>query len=115
MDRIGGYRFSELIFSALIVSTLVILARFVWTYPAAYLLARLGVWIQRADPVPTWQRAFAVSFTGVRGIVSLAWALALPLAVADGGPFPDRDLILFLTFSVILVTVVGQGLLLPWV
>ncbi len=115
MDRIGGHRLSELIFSALVVSTLVILARFVWTYPVAYLLTRLGFWIRHADPVPTWQRVFAVSFTGVRGIVSLAAALGLPLAVAGGGPFPDRDLILFLTFSVILVTLVGQGLLLPWV
>jgi Na+/H+ antiporter len=115
MSRIGGFRLSELVFSALIVSALVILARFVWTYPAAYLLTRLGFGIRRADPVPTWQRAFAVSFTGVRGIVSLAAALALPLAVADGRPFPDRDLILVLTFSVILVTLVGQGLLLPWV
>jgi monovalent cation/hydrogen antiporter len=104
-----------LIFSALIVSTLVILARFVCTYPATYLLTRLGFWIRRADPVPTWQRVFAVSFTGVRGVVSLAAALAPPLAMADGRPFPDRDLILFLTFSVILVTLVRQGLLLPWV
>ena len=52
-------------------------------------------------------------FTGVRGIVSLAAALAIPLSTASGLPFPDRDLILFLTYSVILVTLVGQGLLLP--
>jgi CPA1 family monovalent cation:H+ antiporter len=51
----------------------------------------------------------------VRGIVSLAAALAIPFATATGTPFPDRDLILFLTFSVILVTLVGQGLMLPWV
>ncbi len=49
----------------------------------------------------------------MRGIVSLAAALAIPLTVADGGAFPYRDLILFLTFSVVLVTLVGQGLLLP--
>ena len=115
MDRIGGYRLSELIFSALIVSTVVILARFVWTYPAAYLLTRLGSRTRHAAPVPPWQWVFAVSFTGVRGIVSLAAALGLPLAVAGGGPFPHRDLILLLTFTVILVTLVGQGLLLPWV
>jgi CPA1 family monovalent cation:H+ antiporter len=56
-----------------------------------------------------------LAFTGVRGIVSLAAALAIPFLTASGAPFPDRDLILFLTFSVILVTLVGQGLLLPWV
>jgi CPA1 family monovalent cation:H+ antiporter len=56
-----------------------------------------------------------LAFTGVRGIVSLAAALAIPLATVNGQPFPYRDLILFLTFAVILVTLVGQGLMLPWV
>ena len=54
-----------------------------------------------------------MAFTGIRGIVSLAAALAIPLTTANGEPFPDRDLILFLTFAVILVTLVGQGLMLP--
>ena len=108
MSGIGSHRLSELVFSALVVSTVLILARFVWSYPTAYLSARLNFWGRRADPAPTWQAVFAVSVTGIRGIVSLAAALALPLAVAGGGPFPDRDLILFLTFSVILVTLVGQ-------
>jgi CPA1 family monovalent cation:H+ antiporter len=56
-----------------------------------------------------------LAFTGVRGIVSLAAALAIPFASADGSPFPARDLILFLTFSVIVVTLVVQGLMLPFV
>jgi monovalent cation/hydrogen antiporter len=55
------------------------------------------------------------AFTGVRGIVSLAAALAIPLVIASGEPFLHRDLILFLTFAVILITLVGQGLMLPWV
>ncbi len=54
-----------------------------------------------------------LAFTGVRGIVSLAAALAIPFATTNGQHFPNRDLILFLTFSVILVTLVGQGLMLP--
>jgi CPA1 family monovalent cation:H+ antiporter len=58
---------------------------------------------------------FVLGFTGVRGIVSLAAALAIPFATADGHPFPARALILFLTFSVILVTLVAQGLMLPFV
>ncbi len=66
-----------------------------------------------AIPSPPWQWPFALAFTGVRGIVSLAAALAIPFTTADGTPFPARDLILFLTFSVILVTLVGQGLALP--
>jgi monovalent cation/hydrogen antiporter len=106
---------SEWDFSALVVSAVVILARFVWSYPTAYLSARQNFRGRRANPAPTWQGVFAVSFTGIRGIVSLAPALALPLAVAGGGPFPDRDLILSPTFSVILVTLVGQGLMQPLV
>ena len=58
---------------------------------------------------------FLLAFTGVRGIVSLAAALAIPLVIVTGEPFPYRDLILFLTFAVILITLVGQGLMLPWV
>ena len=67
------------------------------------------------DPSPPWPWPFVLAFTGVRGIVSLAAALAIPLATVNGQPFPYRDLILFLTFAVILVTLVGQGLILPWV
>jgi CPA1 family monovalent cation:H+ antiporter len=55
-----------------------------------------------------------VGWAGMRGVVSLAAALALPLTVDGGAPFPERDLVIFLTFSVILATLVGQGLTLPW-
>jgi monovalent cation/hydrogen antiporter len=113
--RIGDYSISELAFSAMVVCAVVILARFVWIYPATYLPRWLFPGIRRRDPSPPWQWAFILGFTGVRGIVSLAAALALPFATVTGQPFPQRDLILFLTFSVILVTLVGQGLMLPWV
>src|SRR5262245_10160596 len=83
--------------------------------PYRYLPRWLVSPIRRHDPSPPWQWPFVLAFTGVRGIVSLAAAFAIPFATATGAPFPDRDLILFLTFSVILVTLVGQGLLLPWV
>ena len=66
-------------------------------------------------PSPPWQWAFALSFTGVRGVVSLVAALAIPLTTLTGAPFPQRDLILFLTFCVILVTLVGQGAVMPFV
>jgi NhaP-type Na+/H+ or K+/H+ antiporter len=65
------------------------------------------------DPSPPWQWVFVISFAGVRGAVSLAAALALPFALAGGEPFPYRDLILFVTFSVIFITLVGLGLTLP--
>ena len=111
--RISDDSFSHLAISAAVVSAVVIVARFVWVYPAAYLPAWLFPPVRRRDPSPPWQRPFIVAFTGVRGIVSLAAALAIPFATATGQPFPHRDLILFLTFSVILVTLVGQGLALP--
>ena len=110
---IRGYSIFELAISATVVSAVVIVARFVWMYPATYLPRWLIPAVRRKDPSPPWQWPFVVAFTGVRGIVSLAAALAIPFTTASGEPFPQRDLILFLTFSVILVTLVGQGLLLP--
>jgi CPA1 family monovalent cation:H+ antiporter len=111
--RIGQYPLLELAISAAVISAVVIVARFVWVFPAVYLPRWLVPRIRRRDPSPPWQHAFVLAFTGVRGIVSLAAALAIPFATAAGAPFPHRDLILFLTFSVILVTLVGQGLMLP--
>jgi hypothetical protein len=115
IEGIHSYSFPELIVSAAIVCAVVIGARFVWMYPATYLPRLLIPAIERKDPSPPWQWPFALAFTGIRGIVSLAAALAIPLTVESGEPFPHRDLILFLTFAVILVTLVGQGLLLPFV
>src|SRR5215470_12279690 len=104
---------SKLVISAAVVSAVVIVLRFIWMYPATYLPRWLVPAIRRRDPSPPWQWPFLLAFAGVRGIVSLAAALAIPFTTASGAPFPDRDLILFVTFSVILVTLVGQGLLMP--
>ena len=90
-----------------------IVARFVWIYPATYLPRWLIPPLRRRDPSPPWQQAFILGFTGVRGVVSLAAALAIPLTIESGAPFPHRDLILFATFGVIIITLVGQGLMLP--
>ena len=106
---------AELATSAAIVSAVVIVARFVWVFPGVYVPRWLSPSLRRRDPSPPWQWAFLLSFTGVRGVVSLVAALALPFETQGGQAFPGRSLILFLTFSVILVTLVGQGLLLPWV
>jgi|ERR1700722_3557869 len=113
ISSLGSYSLSVLIGGAAIVSGVVILARFVWMFPATYLPRWLIPSIARKDPAPPWQWPFMLAFTGVRGIVSLAAALAIPLSMDNGRSFPDRDLILFFTFSVILVTLVGQGLMLP--
>jgi Na+/H+ antiporter len=106
---------SELAVSGAIVSAVVIVTRFIWMYPATYLPRLLSPSLARRDPSPPWQWPFILAFTGVRGIVSLAAALAIPLTVEDGSAFPNRDWILVLAFVVVLVTLVGQGLTLPWV
>jgi monovalent cation/hydrogen antiporter len=112
---IHDYSASEIVLSAAVVSAVVIVARFIWMFPATYLPRWLIPSIKRRDPSPPWQYPFLLAFAGVRGIVSLAAALAIPFMTNSGAPFPDRDLILFVTFAVILVTLVGQGLLLPTV
>jgi CPA1 family monovalent cation:H+ antiporter len=91
-----------------VIALAVVIVRFVWVYPATY-LPRLLPSVRRADPAPSSREVFVVGWSGLRGVVSLAAALALPTG------FPERDLILFVVFFVILVTLVGQGLTLPLV
>ena len=93
--RIQDHSLYQLTTSAAIVSLVVIAARFVWTFPITYLPRWLIPPLARRDPSPPWQWPFIISFTGVRGIVSLAAALAIPLATADGEPFPYRNSIFF--------------------
>jgi CPA1 family monovalent cation:H+ antiporter len=114
-SRIQDHSLSDFAASAAIVSLVVILARFVWIFPLTYLPRWLIPPLARRDPAPPWQWPFIISFTGVRGIVSLAAALAIPLATAQGEPFPYRDAIFFLTFCVVMVTLVFQGAALPWI
>jgi CPA1 family monovalent cation:H+ antiporter len=115
INSMSRYPWTALVLSGVVVSAVVIVSRFVWMYPATYLPRLLSTGLRRRDPSPPWQWPFALAFTGIRGIVSLAAALAIPLTTQDGAAFPHRDLILFVTFFVILVTLVGQGLLMPWV
>src|ERR1700733_4787662 len=115
LGGVGSYSLSTLTESAVTVSAVVVVARFIWTYPATYIPRWLSASLRRRDPSPPWQWPFVLSFTGVRGIVSLAAALAIPLQTDAGASFPHRDLVLLLTFVIVLVTLVGQGLTLPWV
>jgi Na+/H+ antiporter len=104
---------NELTLAALLTVVVVVLARFVWVYPSVYLPRWLSARVARRDPLPPWQWTFFLAFVGVRGVVSLAAALAIPLTTAANAPFPYRDLILYVTFVLIVVTLVGQGLVLP--
>lgn len=110
-----GQSFIKLIFYALLISGAVILIRIAWVFPATYGPRLLFRKLRERDPNPPWQHVALLAWTGMRGVVSLASALAIPLTLANGAPFPSRDLILFLTFVVILATLVVQGVTLPWV
>src|SRR4029453_2502978 len=82
-------------------------------------LSYLPRWLSRAigfrRPAVPWRASFVIAFVGIRGGVSLAAALSIPLTVAGGQPFPERNMVLFLTLCVILTTLLGQGSLLPLV
>jgi monovalent cation/hydrogen antiporter len=111
-EKSKAFSLEEILFATALVAAMIILARFAWVFPATY-LPRLIKRVRIRDPSPPWQWVFVLAFTGVRGAVSLAAALALPFALAGGEAFPYRDLILFVTFGVILITLVGLGLGLP--
>jgi len=113
IEKAHEFPVGELLLVTAITAAIAILARFVWIYPATYLPRWLIPPLARRDPSPPWQQVFILGFTGVRGVVSLAAALAIPLTIEGGAPFPHRDVILFATFGVIIVTLVGQGLTLP--
>ena len=113
LDRPDIFPFQRPIVAVLLTVMVIVAARFVWVYPAAYLPRWLSAKVARRDPLPPWQWLFFLAFVGVRGVVSLAAALAIPLTTISGAPFPDRDLILFITFGIIVITLVGQGLPLP--
>jgi NhaP-type Na+/H+ or K+/H+ antiporter len=113
LDRMDANLLHGLAYTILVTVIVVVVTRFIWIYPVAYLPRWLSPSLARRDPTPPWQSIFFLGFVGVRGVVSLAAALAIPLTTAAGAPFPDRDLILFVTFGVIVVTLIGQGSLLP--
>ena len=89
------------------VALTLIVARIAWVFPATYIPRWVSPHIRRVDPAPPWRAVVVVAWSGLRGVVSLAAALALPVH------FPERDLVVFVTFVAILATLVGQGLTLP--
>lgn len=100
--------FRVLLWYGLIITVAVIVIRILWVIPAVYLPRFFSKKLRLRDPYPKWQHVAILAWTGMRGVVSLAAALALD------EKFPGRDLILFLTFAVILATLVVQGLSLPF-
>jgi CPA1 family monovalent cation:H+ antiporter len=108
LEGLSAIPAGDLIRYAVIISVTVIVARFVWVFPATYLPRFLSRKLRARDPYPSPRAVVIVSWAGMRGVVSLAAALALT------PDFPQRPLILYLTFCVIVATLVGQGLTLPW-
>jgi monovalent cation/hydrogen antiporter len=114
-EKSKAFPLDDILLATALVAGIVVVARFVWVYPATYLPRVMSPALRRRDPSPPWQWVFILSFAGVRGAVSLAAALALPIALASGDAFPNRDLVLFIAFGVIFVTLVGLGFSLPMV
>lgn len=103
----------EFLQAGAVVTLTTIVARFAWVYWGTY-LPRLIPMVRRCEPAPDRRLPFMVSFTGLRGVVSLAAALSIPIMM-DGQPFPDRDLVLFVAFFAVVATLVGFGSMLRWV
>lgn len=114
LSDLGSYSQSDLIIYGLAVSGVTILIRILWVFSAAYSPLGKNINPDEKDPYgDNWKNVMIVAWTGTRGVVSLATALALPLMLDNQGPFPQRSLILFLSFVVIFMTLVVQGLSLP--
>src|SRR4029077_8338026 len=110
VERLTDYTVAQLFFYGTFVSAGANVVRFIWIYPAIYLPPIFRAARGQSVPVPNEGEVFIMSWCGMRGIGSLAAALALPVELVDGSAFPERDLIIFLTFVVIAVTLVIQGL-----
>ena len=111
---IREYSLGQLILYGALFSTVVILLRLVWMFPGAKIANLIRRKLLHQDvAAPSARQVFVVGWTGMRGVVALAAAISLPEKLANGADFPQRNLIIFLTFSVILVTLVLQGLTLP--
>lgn len=113
LKGLGEYEGVDATWYAVAVFLVVVAARFVWVYPATFVPRLLSSRIREREANPTWKGAMVTSWAGMRGVVSLAIAFSIPLTVHGGGPFPQRNLILFLTFTTVIGTLVVQGLSLP--
>ena len=112
--QLGEISLSSAIGYGLAVSGVLMLTRLACTFGAAFFTRFISRFITVAQANPGWRNPLVLGWAGMRGVVSLAAALSIPLTISGGHPFPYRNLILFITFIVILVTLVFQGLTLPW-
>ncbi|MER6436249.1 MULTISPECIES: Na+/H+ antiporter [unclassified Streptomyces] len=113
LKGLGPYEGLSAAWYAVAVFLVVVAARFVWVYPATFLPRILSSRIREREENPTWKAPFVIGWAGMRGVVSLAIAFSIPLTVDGGEHFPERNLLLFLTFTTVIATLVVQGLSLP--
>ena len=113
IKNLGPEGFESALKYSLIITGVLIVARFICTFSATFITMIMGRYITVADRNPGWKAPLILGWTGMRGVVSLAAALSIPVALKSGEAFPNRDIILFITFTVILVTLILQGSTLP--
>ncbi|WP_022823716.1 Na+/H+ antiporter [Hymenobacter norwichensis] len=113
-QQLGGVGLRQAIGYGLLISFTLVVARLLCSFGAVLFTMFASRFITVADANPGWRGPLILGWAGMRGVVSLAAALSIPLLTPQGQPFPYRNLILFITFVVILVTLVFQGLTLPW-
>jgi monovalent cation/hydrogen antiporter len=113
LQALSGQPLNRLLWHGALISGAAIGVRIAWVFAATNFLRGLNAALHRQDPYPGWRNAVVVAWAGMRGVVSLAAALALPMTISSDRPFPGRDYILFITFCVIVATLVLQGLSLP--
>lgn len=114
LDQQEGVSPSVLLLASAAVLVTVVVVRIVWVYLFAYLPRLVSARIREREPAPTPAQVLIVAWAGMRGVVSLAAAFGLPLTTLSGAPFPGRAHVIFLTFAVVLGTLLLHGLTLPW-
>lgn len=111
--KLGSFWVGEAAWYAVVIFVVVVVSRFVWVFPGTFLPRMMSKRIREREPGVDWRTPVIVGWAGMRGVVSLAIAFSIPILMADGEPFPARNLILFLTFTTVIGTLVVQGLTLP--
>jgi CPA1 family monovalent cation:H+ antiporter len=113
--QLGDISLGRAIWYGLAISFVLIVARLLCTLGTSVFTTFMSRFVTVADAHPGWRNPLVLGWAGMRGVVSLAMALSIPVVINETQPFPYRNLILFITFIVILATLVFQGLTLPWV
>jgi Na+/H+ antiporter len=114
IDGVSDYGWASLAGWAAVMFALVVAVRFGWVFATSYAALWLSRSVREREAGIDWRGRVVISWAGMRGVVSLAAAFAIPFADDAGRPFPGRDLILFLAFTTVLATLLVQGLTFPW-